>query len=460
MIETCKPTTVAQLIQILQDREIWDGRQPSISTLYRHARKQHSAYWRTVRESAEANKKTDPVIANDDAAGRWMLAVLCGTQLPQKTTEEDKGAPINTECLFRYVRDGNFSQRRTALCILAHLRGIEKRLIINLVGISEDTYTRYLTLFAARDEKQLFTRTRKSSTDFVGRQSKILALLHQPPASHGVNRTSWNLETLRQVLAKDGIQLSKSTISKAIRQTGFKSRKARAKLTSNDPEYREKVSRITDILKSLRPNDRFFSVDEFGPFAIKARGGRSLVPDGVVKTIPQNQKSRGSLIVTGALELCTNQITYFYSRKKDTDEMIKLLGFLLEEYHDCERIYFSWDAASWHASVKLNKTVEEFNSAEYKNRNPGPRVELAPLPVGAQFLNVIESIFSGMARAIIHNSDYGSVMEAVIAIDRYFEERNAYFRENPKRAGNKIWGSERVVPQFSEANTCKDPKFR
>jgi hypothetical protein len=27
---------------------------------------------------------------------------------------------------------------------------------------------------------------------------------------------------------------------------------------------------------------------------------------------------------------------------------------------------------------------------------------------GAQFLNVIESVFSGMARAIIHNSDYDS----------------------------------------------------
>jgi hypothetical protein len=28
---------------------------------------------------------------------------------------------------------------------------------------------------------------------------------------------------------------------------------------------------------------------------------------------------------------------------------------------------------------------------------------------GAQFLNVIESVFSGMARAIIHNSNYGSI---------------------------------------------------
>jgi len=35
-----------------------------------------------------------------------------------------------------------------------------------------------------------------------------------------------------------------------------------------------------------------------------------------------------------------------------------------------------------------------------------------PLPAGAQFLNVIESVFSGMARAIIHNSDYESLKHA------------------------------------------------
>ena len=29
----------------------------------------------------------------------------------------------------------------------------------------------------------------------------------------------------------------------------------------------------------------------------------------------------------------------------------------------------------------------------------------------------------------------------------------------PKRAGNKIWGNELVVPVFKESNNCKDPKY-
>src|SRR5437899_5581008 len=93
-------------------------------------------------------------------------------------------------------------------------------------------------------------------------------------------------------------------------------------------------------------------------------------------------------------------------------------------------------------------------------RDDCPTVKTAPLPAGSQFLNVIESVFSGMARAIIHNSDYPSLDVAKAAIDRYFGDRNANFQQHPKRAGKKIWGSEREPPAFSDANNCKDPRSR
>ena len=74
-------------------------------------------------------------------------------------------------------------------------------------------------------------------------------------------------------------------------------------------------------------------------------------------------------------------------------------------------------------------------------------------------MNVIESVFNGMSISIIHNSDYESVDAAKAAIDRYFGERNTYFKKNPKRAGNKIWGDELVPSKFSESNNCKRPSL-
>jgi hypothetical protein len=115
---------------------------------------------------------------------------------------------------------------------------------------------------------------------------------------------------------------------------------------------------------------------------------------------------------------------------------------------------------SWHASKAFIKRVDSINAQRVNPASPAPRVELAPLPSGAQFLNVIESVFSGMARAVIHNSNYESVNECKRAVNRYFRERNAAFTMSPRRAGNVIWGKEREPPIFRETNNCKDPRYR
>jgi hypothetical protein len=297
--------------------------------------------------------------------------------------------------------------------------------------------------------------TRKIDDDSL--KKAIFSLLHEPPKNHNINRTSWKMADLCRVLREIGKPACSAVIRKIIKAAGYRGRKARIVLTSHDPEYTEKLEHIRSILSGLRPNEAFFSIDEYGPFALKTTFGRTLAAPGEHRTIPQWQKPRGSLIVTGALELSGNQITHFYSAKKNTAEMIRMTDTLIDRYCNRRKLYLSWDAASWHVSKQLYKHVEEHNAAVV---NYGPIVETAPLPSGAQFLNVIESVFSGMARAIIANSDYETIEDAQAAIDRYFNERNAYFERHPRRAGNKIWGNEREPAIFSEANNCKDPRYR
>ncbi len=138
--------------------------------------------------------------------------------------------------------------------------------------------------------------------------------------------------------------------------------------------------------------------------------------------------------------------------------MIRMMDALISRYADRRKLYFSWDAASWHISKKLFARIDAHNAIAVNEG--GPLIETAPLPAGAQFLNVIESVFSGMARAIIHNSNYGSIDAAKAAIDRHFEDRNVNFQRNQKRAGKKIWGNEREAAAFSDSNNCKDPRYR
>jgi hypothetical protein len=137
--------------------------------------------------------------------------------------------------------------------------------------------------------------------------------------------------------------------------------------------------------------------------------------------------------------------------------MIKMVELLRRQYGMMKKLYISWDAAGWHISKALGERVEFLNG--WAEHDEAPLIELAPLPAKAQFLNVIESVFSGMSRAVIHNSNFDGVSEAKKMIDEYFSNRNEFYRSHPKRAGRKLWGRERCEAVFREENNCKDPRY-
>jgi len=368
--------------------------------------------------------------------------------------------------LRKWQRSIDRSKWEKSVAILGLYRGDKISDIAKKIDRSIRTVRKWFFKFTANGLAGVDLRRTRKVPDKVKKRTEeksknIMKLLHESPSLHDINRSSWSLKSIAEAYKKYyGESISMSTVSKYIRLKGYSFKRAKIVLTSPDPDYREKLNNIKRILSNLKSNEKFFSIDEYGPVAIKVRGGRGYAPKGEMKTVPQYQISKGSLICTAALELSKNQVTHFYSDKKNTEEMIKLLLVLLEEYKSEERIYFSWDAASWHASKALDKKIDEINSAEYRAAHGTPTVELAPLPSSAQFLNVIESVFSGMAKAIIHNSNYQSVDECKKAIDCYFTERNQAFLQNPKRAGNKIWGEEVVKPVFADSNACKNPAYR
>jgi transposase len=387
-----------------------------------------------------------------------MRAVQQGA-IPRSTLEKELGHVIELDKLLKGMRSGPSPQRKKAMAVISLERGIKCSLVRSFLHLSKRSARSYweryrhgstVALFATRIRAQ-----RKSQEERI--RHSVFALLHSPPSVHGINRTTWSMTALQRILREQGQSISRDLINEIIKNAGFKWRKARVVLTSSDPNYQAKVDKIAMILSELKSDEAFFSIDEFGPFAVKRRGGRKRVAPGEDYTVPQQQKSKGSLIITAALELSRNQVTHFYSDKKNTQEMIKMMDLVRAQYRHCSTIYLSWDAASWHISHDLAMHVKQRN--DEAQAEGYPVVKTSPLPTGAQFLNVIESVFSGMARAIIHNSDYCSVEAAKDAIDRYYTERNEYFQAHPKRAGRKIWGQEPVQSEFHESNNCKDPLY-
>ena len=252
-----------------------------------------------------------------------------------------------------------------------------------------------------------------------------------------------------------GQRPSKSTVGRLLKEAGLSWKKSRRVLTSPDPNYREKVELLLNTLRSLKADEDLFFIDELGPLQVKRYGGRRYTAKGTMLTHPQNQHSKGSITLYGALSATTNQVTWFYGKSKDSAGIIDLAETLFNQYHARSKIYLTWDAASWHGSDELVQWTDELN-AWNKTNAAGPIIEFVPLPSSAQFLDVIEAVFSGMKRAVIHNSDYQSEEEMKTAISTHFRERNEFFKRNPKRAGKKIW----EVDFFQDHNHIRSGNYR
>jgi len=74
-----------------------------------------------------------------------------------------------------------------------------------------------------------------------------------------------DVAAVKKKMKDKGVPVTIGTIRRIIRDSGFKWRNAKKKLTSNDPNYEEKVEKVQHILSHLGPNERFFSIDEYGP---------------------------------------------------------------------------------------------------------------------------------------------------------------------------------------------------
>jgi transposase len=167
--------------------------------------------------------------------------------------------------------------RKKILVAMARRDGFSSRAIAGHLGLAMNTVRRYADLFDAGGIASLLgrkPRARMADDEAFGKA--LFGLLHEPPSLSGHNRTTWRMEDLQKTLAERGFRVGREIIREAIRKSGFRWRSAKVVLTSHDPEYREKLARVREVLSNLDDDERFFSVDEYGPFAIKAKPGRVL----------------------------------------------------------------------------------------------------------------------------------------------------------------------------------------
>jgi hypothetical protein len=144
-------------------------------------------YVRRVR----TNPSGVPITGSREEVFGWMRAVLQGAVRHSEIAGQLHHV-AELDKLLSAVTEGRLSNRNRAMAVLARERGIGQAYVCSFLYIAKKTATGYWNAYKRAGTSALFARKlsgRQKSTD--GRiKDAVFALLHSPPSSHGINRST------------------------------------------------------------------------------------------------------------------------------------------------------------------------------------------------------------------------------------------------------------------------------
>jgi transposase len=218
------------------------------------------------------------------------LEQLCLQLLGLRPVQNSLGMNYSSSTGRRFaeiIHTGSIRERKRAELILLLESGQTGKESARILTTCRTSAKKYAEAFQKEGFDSILNPSRKlKRADNDDIRGAVFRVLHSPPQAHGFVRTTWKMKDINDVLRRQGTPISEEVIRKIIRRSGYRWKKARKVLTSRDPEYTAKLDRIQEILSGLREDEKFFSIDEFGPVVIKLHGGKRLVPPGECPTVP------------------------------------------------------------------------------------------------------------------------------------------------------------------------------
>ena len=109
--------------------------------------------------------------------------------------------------------------RTRAFSLTFYLMGIPISLIAEFFLISRRVLRRTIEKYRDGDVMLLLNRPSKGvkKTEDKDLKDRLFAVMHAPPIDYDINRTTWTIDLLKQVLSKDGYYVGHNTLSKIIR---------------------------------------------------------------------------------------------------------------------------------------------------------------------------------------------------------------------------------------------------
>lgn len=309
----------------------------------------------------------------------------------------------------RKTRDSRYSKRLLIIALLAEGKTsvvIEQHLKVARAHVSR-TARRYLEegmagLADRREENGL-----RKIDDVV--TDELQRLLQQSPRECGWARSTWSRQLLvLEIERRLGIQLSRSTVGRGLKQLGARWGRARAMVLCpwRKAKRQRRLRQIRKILSGLSPAEEGFYVDEvdidlnprIGPdWMLPRRQTRILAPG-------TNQKA----YLAGALNHRTGNIVWVEGDQKKSWLFLNLLRALRWTYRRARILHIVLDNYVIHKSRIVEEALSEW----------GQRIRLHFLPPYCPDENRIEMLWLQLHNNVTRNHRCPSLREL---LDRVYE---------------------------------------
>jgi transposase len=219
---------------------------------------------------------------------------------------------------------------------------------------------------------------------------EVAEVVHRSPVLYGLDRHSWTLDALRQVISWM-TDLTRAAISQLLRRFHLVYKRGRAHVHSPDLEYNQKMAAIAAAREAARkaPGEVVFLYeDEFTAFL------RPLVGSSYRLRSHPGQKASGATGETVRLAACldanTGRVVWRRRGRFNVKEMYRFFYYLQKQYPQAKVIYLALD--NW--PVHFHAYVQE----HLASMKPTNRIRFLPLPTYAPWTNPTEKYWLKLSR--------------------------------------------------------------
>ena len=253
-------------------------------------------------------------------------------------------------------------------------------------------------------------------------KSWVMHLACSKPKDFGFAAEIWTQGALAKYVKKESSvnghdclsRANKATINRILKSHALKPHKIKYYLEKKDPQFKEKMHEVLVVYKEVNEllnDEKKLEESKIITVSIDEKPGVQAIKNIAPDLLPNQQYSRiardyeykrlGTLSILGALDLQTGHIFAQVHERHRSCEFISLLKELDEYYPKDVTIRIVLDNHSAHVSKETMK---------YLQSKPN-RFKYVHTPVHGSWLNIVEGLFSKMARSFLKHIRVGSLKE-------------------------------------------------